>query len=134
MNKLLIGTLIVFATLLAVASCDEAYFAFKTDGSKHDFVFKLTDAEKIEHARKVLKGEKDQLKIIGRIKKTKKDYNPHYSFHLDPDAIGFFDYAIETCDSSLQYVEDHLDEACGEFLPGCFYCPWSGKLTKEVKV
>ncbi|GAB2857045.1 hypothetical protein GCM10022221_65790 [Actinocorallia aurea] len=28
----------------------------------------------------------------------------------------------------------HLDEACGAFLPGCHYCPWSSRLVDEVKV
>ena len=30
-------------------------------------------------------------------------------------------------------VEDHLDEACGAFLPGCHWCPWSSRLVDEVK-
>ncbi|KAF2075725.1 hypothetical protein CYY_002968 [Polysphondylium violaceum] len=135
MNKLLIGTLIVFVTLLAVASCDEAYFGFKTHANEHEFVFKLTDVKKIEHARKILSGdEKNEVHVLGRFKKTKKDYNPHYNFHLEPENTSFFEMAIEVCDASLEYTEEHLDEACGAFLPGCMYCPWSSKLTREVKV
>ncbi|KAF2068237.1 hypothetical protein CYY_010438 [Polysphondylium violaceum] len=106
MNKLLIGTLIVFATFLAIASCDEAYFGFKTHANEHEF----------------------------EESKSQKDYNPRYSFHLDPENISFFQMAIEVCDASLQYTEDHLDEACGAFLPGCVYCPWSSKLTREIKL
>ncbi|EFA83873.1 hypothetical protein PPL_02943 [Heterostelium album PN500] len=60
------------------------------------------------------------------------DYNPTYSFHLASETISFFDVAIEVCDASTGYVEEHLDEACGPFLPGCLRCPWSGRLVKEI--
>ena len=40
--------------------------------------------------------------------------------------------AIEVCDASMQYVEDHLDEACGMLLPTCLWCPWSSKVVREV--
>lgn len=59
-------------------------------------------------------------------------YNPRWSFHCDPATVGFFDVAIEVCDATLPYVEDHLDEAGGAFLPGAYWCPWSSKLTREV--
>ncbi|MEV6153513.1 hypothetical protein AB0L53_24515 [Nonomuraea sp. NPDC052129] len=32
--------------------------------------------------------------------------------------------------SSLALV--HPDEACGAFLPGCFFCPWTSRLVREV--
>ncbi|EGG18404.1 hypothetical protein DFA_03898 [Cavenderia fasciculata] len=94
----------------------------------------LTDVKKIEHARKLLRdGDLQEVHVMGRIRKTQKEYNPHYSFHLDPDTITFFDMAIEVCDATLQYTEEYLDEACGPFLPGCFFCPWTSVLTREVK-
>lgn len=52
---------------------------------------------------------------------------------LDPDTISFFTVAIEVCDATMTYTEDYLDEACGAFLPGCFWCPWSSRLTRELK-
>ncbi|EGC31530.1 hypothetical protein DICPUDRAFT_39778, partial [Dictyostelium purpureum] len=133
--KLLLAFLVILLTFSAFVSAEEAYFAFKTHQSDHDFVFKLTDPKKIKMARDILSGEeKNEVHVLGRIKKTGKDYNPHYSFHLDPDQTSFFQMAIEVCDANLQYVEDHLDEACGAFLPGCIFCPWSSKLTREVKL
>ncbi|GAA2724979.1 hemopexin repeat-containing protein [Actinocorallia aurantiaca] len=110
----------------------EAYFAFR-DISGKEFVFQLTDSGKIEHARKILKGEETQeTHVMGRLRKTRASYNPNWSFHLDPDTIQFFAMAIEVCDANIQYVEDHLDEACGAFLPGCHWCPWTSSLTREV--
>ena len=49
-----------------------------------------------------------------------------------PNSISFFSQAIEVCDANMMYVEDHLDEACGAFLPGCHWCPWDSRLTREV--
>ncbi|AWS48146.1 calmodulin [Streptosporangium sp. 'caverna'] len=104
-----------------------------TAGSPQPFVIQLTDAAKIEHARKILSGkETERTHVMGRIIKRTAPYNPAYSFHLDPSTIDFFQMAIEVCDATLSYTEDHLDEACGAFLPGCFFCPWTSKLVAEV--
>ena len=69
-----------------------------------------------------------RLKIV----KRPAPWNPGYSFHIDPNTVSFFSMAIEVCDATIPYVEDHLDEACGPFLPGCMWCPWSSKLIREV--
>ncbi len=102
-------------------------------GSREPFVIKLTDPKKIEHARRILGGqETSKTHVMGRIIKRPAPYNPAYGFHLDPNTIDFFEMAIEVCDATLSYTEEHLDEACGAFLPGCFFCPWSSKLVAEV--
>ncbi|WP_437727156.1 BP74-related protein [Sorangium sp. So ce861] len=112
-----------------------ARFAFITpgyDGGK-EFIFETTDEARIAHARRILSGEEPhEVHVMGRIVKRPAPYNPGWSYHLDPATIAFFSVAIEVCDASATYVEDHLDEACGAFLPGCHWCPWSSKLTREV--
>ncbi|MFC8047696.1 calmodulin [Nocardia sp. NPDC057353] len=109
-----------------------ADFAF-TDYSGKEFIIRLNNDQRIEEARRILAGEETMsVHVMGRIRKQRVDYNPQWDFHLDPDTITFFTMAIEVCDASITYVEDHLDEACGAFLPGCFWCPWSSKLTREV--
>lgn len=110
----------------------EAYFEVQTVDVK-PFVIKLTDDEEIQHARDLIKGSTyDQPHVMGRITKEPASYNPGWSFHIEPDTIRFFDVATEVCDASTQYVEDHLEEACGAFLPGCVWCPWSSRVIKEV--
>ena len=59
-------------------------------------------------------------------------YNPRWSYHLDPASISFFQCAIEVCDASPQYVEEHLSEVGGAFLPGSTWCPWSSRVAEEV--
>ncbi|MDI1435439.1 hypothetical protein QHF89_38410 [Polyangium sorediatum] len=111
-----------------------AYFRFTDTNGQSRFVIELNDDAKIAHARRILSGEETrQIHVHGRILKRPVPYNPGWNYHLDPITISFFEVAIEVCDASFQYVEDHLDEACGAFLPGCHFCPWSSRLVDEVK-
>ena len=111
------------------------YFAFEQPSSPGiEFIIQLNQQEQIEKALKILSGqEKDAIHVHGRIVKRQQPYNPKFNFYLDPDTINFFEVAIEVCDANMMYVEDHLDEACGAFLPGCHWCPWNSKLSREVK-
>ena len=111
-----------------------AYFRFTDHSGEPRFVIELTDPEKIAHARRILSGEeKEKVHVMGKIVKRPASYNPGWSYHLDPASIAFFADAIEVCDASIRYVEDHLDEVCGAFLPGCTWCPWSSQLVDEVQ-
>ncbi|MGW6421758.1 BP74-related protein [Nocardia sp. NPDC055053] len=111
-----------------------AYFTFTQPSSPgSEFVIELTDDKLIRHARRIVSGEETQeVHAHGRLVKRTAPYNPKWSFHLDPSTIRFFDMAIEVCDSDMNYVEEHLDEAGGAFLPGGHWCPWSSKLHREV--
>ena len=107
-----------------------AYFAFR-DVTDKEFIFELTDPDRIAEAREIL-STGSRKHVMGRIKKYQKPFNPEWDYHLDPGTIRFFDMAIEVCDATMTYVNDHLDEACGPFLPGCVWCPWSSRLEREV--
>jgi hypothetical protein len=109
-----------------------AYFAF-TQRPGQEFVFELNDDERIAHARRIVTGEEtERVHVMGRIQKRKMPYNASWDFCLDPATITFFAVAIEVCDANMEYVEDHLDEACGAFLPGCHWCPWDSRVVREV--
>jgi hypothetical protein len=111
------------------------WFAFTQPSSPgQEFIIQLNQDAQIQKARDILSGkEKSEIHVHGRIVKRTQPYNPRFNFYLDPDTISFFEVAIEVCDANMMYVEDHLDEACGAFLPGCHWCPWDSKLTREVK-
>lgn len=129
----LVASSMMFLSSPAVAATDtEAYFAFQT--TPYDsFTVKLTDPAKIQEAKDILSGKQnDKIHIMGRINKSKAPYNSNWDYQLDPSTIQFFSFAIEVCDASTQYVEDHLDEAGGAFLPGGYWCPWNSRLIKEV--
>ena len=112
-----------------------AYFVFRDVNVTNEFVIQLRDPSKIAHARAILAGtESDMVHVAGRIVKRPASYNPGWSYHLDPDSIEFFAFAIEVCDANMLYVEEHLDEVGGEFLPGNGWCPWSSELVREISV
>jgi hypothetical protein len=46
--------------------------------------------------------------------------------------ISFFEMSIEVCDAATGYVEQHLAEVGGAFLPGWRWCPWSSRVMEEV--
>jgi hypothetical protein len=113
---------------------DARYFAFTQPACK-EFVFQLTDANLIQKALDILSGkEAKAVHVAGRIAKKKASYNSNWSYYLDPGTISFFELVGETYNADIQYVEDHLSEACGAFLPGCYWTPATSKLTREVKL
>jgi hypothetical protein len=118
-----------------VLSSEVAYFmvGFPTDDVT--FTIMLTDTEKIEEARDIASGvQTDTVSVMGTIVKMPTPYNPHWGYHLAPASIQFFDTAIEVCDAHPYYVEEHLDEVCGAFLPGCVWCPYSSRVITEVSI
>ena len=126
------------AALLAVtaqtgqagAADGAAYFNMQ-DITRSNFVIKITNPEAIQEARDIVASGDDKI-VVGRIVKRQADYNRRWSFHYSPETIQFAEAAIEVCDATIPYVEDHLDEAGGAFLPGLYWCPWTGRLTEEV--
>jgi hypothetical protein len=140
------GAAILLAALLALAllpgvrpaqpsaaASESAYFVFDTPPYPETFIFQLADSATIQEARAILSGQRPSRHIAGTIVKKPAAYNPPWNFHLAPPSITFFDSAIEVCDASIQYVEAHLDEACGAFLPGCTWCPWRSRLLAEIE-
>lgn len=111
---------------------DPRYFSFMQRPNQ-EFTFELTDDERITKARRILCGEeKHETHVMGRIKIGKQPYNPSWTYYLDPGSINFFQMAIKVCDSNMEYIENHLDEVNGPFLPGFYWCPWDSKLVREV--
>jgi hypothetical protein len=107
-----------------------AYFNMR-DITGANFVIELTRPAVIQEARDIVNSGAAKI-VIGRIIKTSARYNPQWDFHYNPDTVSFADAAIEVCDATTPYVEDHLDEAGGPFLPGLYWCPWTGRLTEEL--
>ncbi|WP_405584420.1 calmodulin-binding protein [Streptomyces sp. NBC_01190] len=115
----------------AVTAADRpAYFTLRDVQGSH-FIIEITNHATIAEAREIIR-EGERKIVIGRIVKRPAPYNPQWSFHFNPDTIAFADMAIEVCDATTSYVEDHLDEAGGPFLPGLYWCPWTGRLINEV--
>jgi hypothetical protein len=112
-----------------------AYFEFVGKGVPDLFVIKLIEQAKIEHAREILRREETRkVHLMGTIIKEPVTYNPPWHYHLKPESIQFFEMAMEVCDASMAYVEDHLDEVGDATLPNEHWCPWDSMLTREIKI
>jgi uncharacterized protein (TIGR03437 family) len=128
-----ITALTVVQPASAQTSQAEAYFVLNVPPRNDEFVIKLTDPAKIQHARNLLSGAiGSPYQVQGKIIKQPASYNAPWGFHFDPQTIDFFDSAIEVCDGSIAYVETHLDEAGDAFLPGLAWCPWASRLVREI--
>ncbi|MEV4195495.1 BP74-related protein [Streptomyces toxytricini] len=113
------------------ATARATYFEF-TDGTD-TFVIKLTDPAKIRQARNILSGvDTENRGVMGTVVKTPASYNKPWTYHLDPNSVQFFGMAMEVCDASIAYVDEHLDEVGGALLPRSTWCPWHSKLTREL--
>jgi len=117
------------------AENSDAYFVFGSQANNETFVIKLTDPVRIKEARSIIRGmQADRTHVSGRVVKEPADYNRPWSFHLAPDSISFFQNNNETCNAGIRDVEDRLQEAGGNFLPGNKWCPWDSKVIKEMKI
>ena len=120
---------------LPMTSAETAYFKVGFPPGDATFTIMLTDTARIQEARDIVNGlQTDATSVMGTIVKAPAFYNPHWSYHLDPASIEFFECAVEVCDAHPQYVEEHLEEICGAFLPGCVWCPWSSVVIEEVHI
>jgi uncharacterized protein (TIGR03437 family) len=116
-----------------------AYFTvYNTTGDgtstvSEQFVVKIANPTVIQQARAMLSlPESERPSVGGTVVKAPSYFNAPWSFHLDPVSIFLFDQAVEVCDSSTSYLEEHLSEAGEAFLPDSVWCPWSSKLLAEV--
>jgi hypothetical protein len=110
-----------------------AFFLMHGPPHPETFVVKLRDPEQIERARRILAREEPlAVHVMGRVHRRGKPWNPPWNYRLVPRSVQFFEVAIEVCDASIRYVEEHLDEVGGAFLPGRVWCPWGSRLVEEI--
>ncbi len=121
---------------IAEKSQGEAIFSFvqwSPAGELKEFFFKLKDKNQIAEARRLL-ASKYKTHVAGIINPIEAKYNPEWSFQMKPETVNFFlGVYIEVCDANVTYVEQHIDEVGGSFLPGGQWCPWSSQLAREIK-
>ena len=117
----------------APAAAETASFVIQSPPAEETFVIRLKDPAKIEHARRILRGEETEaVHVMGKIRRRAAPWNAPWRFVLVPRTIDFFELAIEVCDASIAYVDEHLREAGGAFLPGRIWCPWGSRVIAEI--
>ena len=87
----------------------------------------------IKKARGIISGRITQgTSIEGDIVKEPVWYNKPWSWYLNSDSINFFQQSMEVCESSVVYLEEHLNEVGGAFLPKGHWCSWQSYPLEEV--
>ncbi|HEX2313521.1 MAG TPA: hypothetical protein VHJ17_07315 [Thermomonospora sp.] len=114
---------------------EPAYFAFTYgDGPDPEFVIELTNEHRIAEARRILTGvQTDDVHLRGKVVAKRQGYNPHWDFHLAPATVSFRrSPGVEVNDAPPGYLNQHLDQVGGTFLPGHRWSPRLARLTREV--
>ena len=115
-------------------SAKTAYFKVAGTEEEDAFVIALTDPATIAEARAIVDGQQPtKVHVTGLVVAGEAAYNRPWHFYLDPSSISFFELSTEVCDAATSYVEAHLAEVGGAFLPGRRWCPWSSRVIAEVE-
>jgi len=124
------------ARVASAAPPEAAFFSFRQTSPKGGvmhFVFSVTNEAIIREMRAALKDPSNPKRhVSGVVSPARVNYNPQWSFHLVPETAGLFEMQIEVCDANVTYLEAHLDEVGGSFLPKSFWCPWSSEIESEL--
>ena len=132
-------TLLLLAARAVLSSCHgasgpgTAYFKVAGATEADTFVIALTDPATIAEARALASGQEPSKHVTGLVVAEPAPYNAPWSFHLDSASISFAEMSIEVCDAATSYVEEHLAEVGGAFLPGRRWCPWSSRVIAEIE-
>ena len=86
-----------------------------------EYRIRLTDADDIATARKLLAGEIAPAIPNGRVVRGDADVNVGYTWHIDAPSVEFADTATEVCDGRPSDVEKRV-------ITSDRYCPWSAKV------
>ncbi len=103
----------------------EAYFCVR-DATGDSFVLRLDDQAKIDHARDVVRGiELERIHPATATMGGPISWNPGWQFHIPPEAVYFFDQALEICDASIAAVDQGGP-------PASTWCPWTSEIFIEL--
>eukprot|EP01133_Synstelium_polycarpum_P007894 gene7894-9266_t len=129
MSKLILSLI----ALIVIVQCASAARFFEFKDTTDSFIIKLEDPVRIQQALDIISGvETEAVSVMGKVVKSPRMYNWEWNFHLEPSSITFFSMAIEVCDASISYVDEHLAEVGGALLPGKIWCPWTSRVIREV--
>jgi len=110
-----------------------AFFVLETQ-CRELFTVKVDDPSKIEHIRNILSGiEKERTLLVGTIVKSQADYNPDWSFHLDPASLQLVKGVEKASDATICGVEDQLHRVGRDFLPDNRMCDSSLRFLAELE-
>lgn len=124
------------------AAAQEAprYFAFVSyaGGPKIDaneFIVEVRDPVTAAHLAEIAVNNvpSPRIAFVGKVAPGRTVYNEAWPYHVDPASVRVGgDSHVEVCAATPEYIEEHLSEVGGAFLPGGDWCPWDMRLSREV--
>ncbi|UPG85271.1 hypothetical protein L2Y94_18500 [Luteibacter aegosomatis] len=133
------------ATLLAGAGMAEAagarYFSFinyagEPTYAPNEFVVEVRDPALAERYSQILRNIEKQphVAFIANVLPGRAPYNEAWAFHVDPASLKPpTDASFHECSLSAEDVEENLWAVGDQILPGRMWCPWTMRLSREVK-
>ncbi len=111
--------------LLSLVSCEgnlPETADYRVAVGSETFTMRLTDPPTIALAEDALRGRVIRFPS-GPLRRGDGGFNAPWSWHLDPAETRMVEVAIEVCDGTPSYVDEHVEDfvAVG-------YCPWSARL------
>lgn len=103
-----------------------AYFTLEFEGSDDSFTIWVRERKPINQLRADLGKPQGERRIVSGIVARAVNYNPDWSYSMDPDTIVLGDVFTEVCDASPRYVENHRRAWMGDR-----WCPWSSNVASE---
>ncbi|HRI70909.1 MAG TPA: hypothetical protein PK156_42035 [Polyangium sp.] len=79
----------------------------------------------IDEAKMLLAAGQQKVPVFNQVIDG-RDCDSDWTYHVDPNDVGFADVTIELCDGTPQYIEDNKAEWISTVKQ---YCPWSAKVT-----
>lgn len=89
----------------------------------------IRDPAVIAQAEELVGAGQQQI-LSGALLAGDGGFNGPWSWHLDPDTIGFSDVTIELCDGCPSFVEENLDYWLGVVGQ---YCPWTTEVVERER-
>ncbi|QNM83782.1 hypothetical protein H8M03_05530 [Sphingomonas sabuli] len=110
-----------------------AYFVF-SDG-RDTAVVQILDPLQIDHARGLIDGSvTDAMRIGGIVVEAPASYNVGWAYHIDPNAVSFYDSSAEIGDATIRHVEDFVrsGQPLNDFLPHNSWGAWGTFVVREL--
>jgi hypothetical protein len=125
---------LILCASVALVACDgsstgpDGSAVFVVDVEGETFRIRLEDSDRIDQARRILRGEEPQRTVTGSLEAGDGGFNDPWSWHLVPETVEFVEHTIELCDGLPSFVEEELDEWLNNVGT---YCPWLSEIVAE---
>ena len=102
---------------------------FRVAVDTETFHILLQDPERIAEAEAILADGVQKL-VAGRVRRGDGGFNQPWTWHLEPQSVGFPEVCAEIYDGRSSHVEGDVDHWVDELM---FYCPWGSHLVARVR-